>query len=123
MVFNLKEAGKGNKIGLRPSLSNLKERARKFMYRIIPNTKLKYSMYSDIKKMIQSSSTHKCDRPDMIGEWTRRRGVIGSKYTFKEKFMQSLKKVCEDNLLFQNNDLIGTIRNDLKEEDKEILDR
>ena len=49
----------------------------------------------------------------MVGEWTKRRGISGSKFSYKEKFMLSLKKVCEDNLLFQNNDLISEIRNNL----------
>jgi hypothetical protein len=52
-------------------LQNLKDRARQYKYKIIPKTKLKYSMYNDIKKMIKSSSTHKCDKPDLSSEWTK----------------------------------------------------
>ena len=52
-------------------------------------------MYNDIKKMIKSSSTHKCDKPDLASEWTKQRSKV--KYTFKDKFMLSLKRVCEQN--------------------------
>jgi hypothetical protein len=97
-------------------LNNLKDRAMKYHYKIIPNTKLKYSMYSDIKKMIYSSSMHKIDRPEMANEWTKRRGSQGFKFTFKEKFMLSLKKLCEDNLVHLNKDLVSEIRKDLSTE-------
>jgi len=52
MVFNLKEQSSKSKNALRTSISNLKDRARKLQFKIIPNTKLKYTTYSEIKKMI-----------------------------------------------------------------------
>ena len=66
-VFNLKEDNKSNnqKVGIKNVIISLKERARSYQYRIIPKTKLKYSMYTDIKKMIKNSSLHNIDKPEL----------------------------------------------------------
>ena len=53
-------------------------------------------MYADIKKMIKNSAFHKIDRPDLASTWTTRRGK--NRYNFKEKFMLSLKKACDENI-------------------------
>ena len=79
-------------------------------------------MYSDIKKMIKTSSLHHCDKPDLCSEWTKSRSK--QKFSFKEKFMLSLKKVCESNCYLQKNfDLISEIRGKLSTPDKQCLDR
>lgn len=73
-------------------------------------------MYNDIKKMIKSSSTHKCDKPDLASEWTRQRSKV--KYTFKDKFMLSLKRVCEQNYQqAENFDFVKEIRDMLLPKD------
>ena len=72
-VFHLKEDKNQWKQGARTIMSNLKDRGKQFYYKIIPKTKLKYSMYSGIKKMIGKSSSHQHDKPDLAGEWRNRR--------------------------------------------------
>ena len=54
-------------------VQNLKDRGKQFHYKIIPKTKLKYSMYSDIKKMIKNAASHESDKPELASEWTSRR--------------------------------------------------
>jgi hypothetical protein len=78
-------------------------------------------MYSDIKKMIKNSSIHKCDKPDLSSEWSKQRQKI--KHSFKDKFMLSLKKICEQNYQMQDKfDLISEIREKLCEPDQKKLD-
>ena len=79
-------------------------------------------MYADIKKMIKNSAFHKMDRPDLISIWTNRRGK--NRFTYKEKFMLSLKKACDDNIALQDKfDIMSEIRNYLvSQEDKMQLD-
>ena len=78
-------------------------------------------MYNDIKKMIKSSSTHKCDKPDLASEWTKQRSKV--KYTFKDKFMLSLKRVCEQNYQqAENFDFVKEIRDMLLPKDQNTLD-
>ena len=71
-VFNLAEET-NVKSGIKNIIQNLKERARSYHYKIIPKTKLKYSMYTDIKKMIKNSSIHNIDKPELASDWSNRR--------------------------------------------------
>ena len=110
-VFHLKEDRNQNK--QRTVKLNFKDRGRALQHKIIPNTKLKYSMYQDIKQMIRQGSTHKYDRPDLAQEWGTRRNK--TRYTNQEKFMRSLEKVCDENLKLQSEfDVVREIRDQLK---------
>jgi len=46
--------------------------------------------------MIMISSLHKFDRPEFETEWQVKR--IKYKHTYKEKFLHSLKKLCDENI-------------------------
>lgn len=46
--------------------------------------------------MIKISSQHKFDRPEFESDWQIKR--IKNKHTYKEKFLYSLKKLCDENL-------------------------
>jgi len=54
----LKPAASASKQRKSISKIDYKDRGRSFNYKIIPNTKLKYSMYQNIKQMIKNSSLH-----------------------------------------------------------------
>lgn len=125
MVFYLKDPSSKTKSASRVNASMLKDRARKFEFRIISNTKLKYTTYSDIKKMIVTAASNKTDKPEMDSEWFRRRdrGSLGIKYQLKDKFMLSLKQLCEDNLAQQHHNCMKDIMATLvSQEDKDCLE-
>lgn len=79
-------------------------------------------MYTDIKKMIKNSSSHNIDKPELASDWSTRRQKI--KHTHQQKFMQSLRKVCDENVELQNSfDILKEIREFLiSEADKIELD-
>lgn len=68
-IFNLAPQLPGRK----QNYHNMKDKGKGYHYKIIPKTKVKYSTYLEIKKMIKKSSEHKHDKPEFMSEWTNRR--------------------------------------------------
>ena len=67
-MFNL--ANNYSKANNKAVVNNLKERGKSYNYRLIPKSKIQYSVYNEIRRMIKKSAQHKFDKPDFAAEWS-----------------------------------------------------